>query len=255
MAAKVTWDYANRLIVPIGPPVSGSITLNVQEDIYSEGKEAWHSGSVLNGFYFPVEAIGGQVVSAGKLGTTYLLTNGWHIKPYEASHQFNIEGNIYTDDGSALVQPPSGSYTVQVNLRISTLVETVEISTGSGLSTDEHNTLYSRASQGSVDAVQADITDIDGRIPAALISGSMSSYITGWDPTLLAQIADAILARNIAGGSYGGRTVQDALRILRNHRAIIAGILRVYKEDDTTEAWNAAVTLSPRNPLQGVDPT
>lgn len=254
MAANVTFDYANRLIIPTGPLVSGSITLNVQVDIYSDGKEDWLTDPTLNGFYFPVEAIGGQVVSAGKLGTTYLLKNGWHIRPYEASHTFVIEGNLYTEDGSNLVVPTLGTYTVAVVLQLSTLVERVEISTGSGLSTDEHNMLYSRSSQTSVDAVQADITDIDGRIPAALVAGRMDSHVGAIDTAVLAQIADAILIRNLGTGANGGRTVQDALRMLRNHRQIVANLLTVYEEDDVTPAWTAAVSLSPRNPVQAVDP-
>jgi len=255
MGLKVTFDYANRLVIPNGPLVTGSITINVQTDIYSDGKEDWLTGSTLPGFYFPVEAIGGQEVSAGVLGTTYLLTHGWHIRPYEANHNFYIEGNIYTDDGSPLVQPTLGAYNVPTSLILSTLVEVVEVNTGSGLTTDEHNTLYNRSSQVSVDAVQADTDNIQTRLPAALVGGRIDSYVGAIDTAVLAQIADAILIRNIGTGSNGGRTVQDALRMLRNHRQIVGNLLTVYTEDDVSVAWTAAVALAARNPLQGVDPT
>lgn len=56
------------------------------------------------------------------------------------------------------------------------------------------------------------------------------------------EFADAILGRNIAGGSDGGRMVKDALRFLRNRFAVSSGTLTVYQEDDTTAAWTATVT-------------
>jgi hypothetical protein len=68
-------------------------------------------------------------------------------------------------------------------------------------------------------------------------------------------IADAILGRNIAGGSDGGRMVKDALRFLRNRFAVSAGLLTVYQEDDTTAAWTSAVTDTPgANPITESNP-
>lgn len=73
------------------------------------------------------------------------------------------------------------------------------------------------------------------------------------DPTAAA-IADAILGRNIAGGSEGGRTVTSALRGIRNKSVISGGTLTVYEEDDVTSAWTAAVTTAPGDPVSEVDP-
>lgn len=67
-------------------------------------------------------------------------------------------------------------------------------------------------------------------------------------------IADKVLGRNLAGGSDGGRTVQDALRLLRNKASISAGTLTVTEEDDSTPAWTAAVTTAAGDPVTGVDP-
>lgn len=69
-----------------------------------------------------------------------------------------------------------------------------------------------------------------------------------------AQNADKLLGRNIAGGSDGGRIVTDVLRLQRNRRAIAAGTLTVYQEDDSTPAWTAAVTTAASNPIASVDP-
>lgn len=72
--------------------------------------------------------------------------------------------------------------------------------------------------------------------------------------TLTADAADKLLGRNLAGGSDGGRTVQDALRVLRNRRTIAAGTLTVYAEDDATPAWDAAVATAASDPINSIDP-
>lgn len=69
------------------------------------------------------------------------------------------------------------------------------------------------------------------------------------------KIADALLARNVAGGSNTGRIVKEALYALRNRCAIAAGTLTVYLVDDTTPSWDAAVTTAAGNPLSEIDPS
>lgn len=67
-------------------------------------------------------------------------------------------------------------------------------------------------------------------------------------------IADRLLGRNVDGGSDGGRTVSEAFQLLRNKTDIAAGTLTVYKTDDTTPSWTAAVTTSATDPISTVDP-
>lgn len=85
-----------------------------------------------------------------------------------------------------------------------------------------------------------------------------TNALTGTSLTLTSgertSIADAILGRNIAGGSSSGRIVTDALRALRNKQEISGGTYTVYQEDDTTSAWTAAVTTAAGNPLSSLDP-
>jgi len=69
-----------------------------------------------------------------------------------------------------------------------------------------------------------------------------------------AQNADKLLGRSLAAGADGGRTVQDALRILRNKRSIAAGTLTVTKEDDVTSAWTASVATAASDPIDSIDP-
>jgi hypothetical protein len=72
-------------------------------------------------------------------------------------------------------------------------------------------------------------------------------------------VADALLDRNMAtGADSGGRTVRNALRPLRNKVDLVsvAGFIVVSKEDDSTEAWRAALTTdAAANPITVVDPT
>ncbi len=68
-------------------------------------------------------------------------------------------------------------------------------------------------------------------------------------------VADALLARNINGGSSTGRTVKEALKRLRNRVAIAAGTATVYEADDTTPSWTAAVTTTAGDPVSEVNPT
>lgn len=76
-----------------------------------------------------------------------------------------------------------------------------------------------------------------------------------------AQIADGILRRKLdssgdGNGTQEERTVLTALQVLRNASAIVGSTLTVYKENDTTAAWTAAVASSAgMNPLTGIDPT
>jgi len=68
-------------------------------------------------------------------------------------------------------------------------------------------------------------------------------------------IADDLLRRNLAAGGHGGRSVQDALRPLRNRVDLEGSAMTVYTEDDTTSAWTASVTTTSSSQfIAGVNP-
>lgn len=69
------------------------------------------------------------------------------------------------------------------------------------------------------------------------------------------QNADALLGRNIAGGSDGGRDVTSALRATRNRVVIDGSTITVYAEDDTTPAWTGTVTRVELDALQEINPS
>ena len=77
-------------------------------------------------------------------------------------------------------------------------------------------------------------------------------------PAYKQSMADYLLGRNIGGGSDGGRTVKDALRVLRNKTSITASTLTVYQEDDgltLPAAWTATLSTSATaDPITGIDP-
>lgn len=72
--------------------------------------------------------------------------------------------------------------------------------------------------------------------------------------------ADAILNRNIKGGSSSGRLVKQVFQLMRNRVALssITGTtatMSVYDDDDTTVLFTFNVTLaSGTNPITGIDP-
>ncbi len=67
-------------------------------------------------------------------------------------------------------------------------------------------------------------------------------------------IADALLNRNVGGGSNSGRLVKEALYALRNKSEIVGATLKVYDAGDAL-SWTAAVASSTSaDPVTGIDP-
>jgi hypothetical protein len=89
------------------------------------------------------------------------------------------------------------------------------------------------------------------------LKNAMPTFTYTAPPTAVAN-ADALLGRNLAGGSDGGRMVKDALRVLRNKTSITASTLTVYQEDDGLSlpaAWTATLSTSASaDPVTGIDP-
>lgn len=98
--------------------------------------------------------------------------------------------------------------------------------------------------------------DLDGTIRAAIgmASANLDTQLDAL-PTAT-ENADGLLDRALdAGVDSGGRTVRNALRPSRNKVVISGGTLSVKKEDDSTEAWSAALTTdSAAEPITGIDP-
>ena len=138
MAAKVSFDYNNRIIEIIESPTGDSssvaeptVEIDVQVDIYSDGKEDWYAGGILNGFKFPVRTVGGDSIPGGRqLGITYFLQHGWRIRPYEADHRLIVDGNLYTEEGDSPFVQTAGSYNVMLELTVSNLIDLIVSGSG-----------------------------------------------------------------------------------------------------------------------------
>lgn len=146
MGAKLYADTSTKtLVVTLAPDVNGEVRVNAQIDVWSDLIEDWESTLALRKFTFPVRAIGGDTISAGKLGTTYVLLDPWQIAPYEADHELIIDGNLFTESALVrLILPTAGAYTVVGTRNLSTLVEVVETGT-SGLTAQESTDLANTA--------------------------------------------------------------------------------------------------------------
>jgi len=68
------------------------------------------------------------------------------------------------------------------------------------------------------------------------------------------EIADRVLARNIAGGDDSSRSVGQALFVLRNRVDATSSVGTVFRNDDVTSAFTFSVTTG-TNPIAAVDPT
>jgi hypothetical protein len=123
-------------------------------------------------------------------------------------------------------------------------------------------TVSSRSTYNGADT--AGVTTLLGRLTgpraAALdlldvaVSTRMATGAVALDAAGREAIADAILARNIAGGSNGGRTVGQAHAFVRSRWNIVGTTLTVYANDDTTALWTGEIVPGPGGVITGMDP-
>ena len=128
MGVKLNFNTATlRVQVTLAPDVNDLIEIDWDVDGWSDAVEDWEASVVKRGHTFPIQAIGGQVTSGGKLGSTFILLDPWQIEPYEQDHELIIAGNLFAElPATRLVLPTTGAFTVTVNMQTSTLVEVVE---------------------------------------------------------------------------------------------------------------------------------
>lgn len=86
--------------------------------------------------------------------------------------------------------------------------------------------------------------------PAA-VGSAMTLSTAGYEAA-----ADALLNRNVSGGSNTGRLVKQAYHFIRNKWTVSGGTLTVYDTDDTTSSWTSAVTgTAGADPITATDPS
>jgi hypothetical protein len=117
-----TFDGPNKIITPTDAPVANVIDVDVQ-DLYSRWVD-WMLTSDNSKYAQAMRVVGGDPLPGAKqLGLTYFLLNGWKIRPYEADHTFNLDGNLYSEDGSSPYVSTVGSFNVTIINSVSNLVD------------------------------------------------------------------------------------------------------------------------------------
>lgn len=127
---------------------------------------------------------------------------------------------LYTDDGTSIIAPSS-------------VAGSIEYAYG-----------------GVPDTVETGVSGLTGPESAQLMALTNA-------PSAIDN-ADALLLRDWTAvvGAVPARSALNALRWLRNKWFIVAGVLTVTKEDDTTTAWTAAMTSdAAADNITGGDPT
>jgi len=128
MADVVTFNPTNLRIIEINTGSPASNEIDIQE-MYSEWKDWLLADSSRMRYPQAFRYVGGDPISdTDFLGSTYFLNTGagWRIRPAEYDHRLILHGNLFTDPfGDVPVVTTLGTYTVAVESKVSTLVETV----------------------------------------------------------------------------------------------------------------------------------
>jgi hypothetical protein len=91
--------------------------------LYSRWKD-WVISGTNSKYAQAFSYVGGEPTVGGKsLGITYFLINNWKIQPYSEDHRLQINGNLFTEDGSSAFIPTSGSYNVLIESSVSNLTD------------------------------------------------------------------------------------------------------------------------------------
>jgi len=160
------------------------------------------------------------------------MENGWYSLPLSTSH---------TDTLGFLTITLINAGCKQVNLQFRVFPVMF-------------NEIYTRLGAPAGATIAADIAATPTLAELQSEINDVQTDISNLNDVTDAEVADKILGRNLAGGSDGGRMVKDALRALRNRVYISGGTLHVTQENDSTDAWTAAVTTTPGSPISDLDP-
>lgn len=162
---------------------------------------------------------------------------------------FRLELRDLEDNEAGSVYPITHNHAAPVTVGGVTLARVVEIINSYTVTFEDGQYAV------SITGANSNIADVANVNQVSVRSANSAGLIQvgGGDPE---GIADAVLARNIAGGSNGGRTVTQALRANRNRfdRNEQTNVITVYQEDDTTVSHTYTYTSSDVDPITSVDP-
>lgn len=217
---------------------------------------------VSNGWYY----VDLSTTDAGTLGPLIVRATVTGCDDSEAIYTVAVVSVAQTGDAFARLGAAGAGLTALGDTRIANLDAAVSSRTKPADTQAAVTTVTNLTNAPTAgDFTAAMKTSLNAATPAVTVSDKTGFALTAAydaaktaaqvsDIPTAAQNADKLLGRSLATGADGGRTVQDAMRILRNRRAIVAGTLTAYAEDDTTPAWTAVVATTASNPVNSIDP-
>lgn len=181
--------------------LSGETTLSVR-NLWSRWVD-WLLTSDNSKYLFACGQVGGDDIDP-VAGTTIpifiFLLNGWRIKPQEANHTLSVtEGVLVVDGGGDPFLDTDGEFVVRINYQQPVQVIGLTISSGSGLSTEEHNQLMALP-------ILTEIEGSDVLAKESTIQGVSGEVVTL--PTLAEIEGSSVLAKEVTlqtiSGEIGG---------------------------------------------------
>ncbi len=165
------FDGTNKLIILTTGTLSASAV-----DVYSRWKD-WVLVSDDSKYLNAFTVVGGDPIGPGQSVAPYIFlntTDGWKIRPQEASHELRIAGNLYSlDPNQSMFTSTLGAYTVTTIVERSSAAIQVA---GSGV--DQTTVQTALTAQGFTTARAQMIEDVSsGSIVAmgTILSGSSAS--------------------------------------------------------------------------------
>ena len=208
----------------------------------------------------------------GKVGMNLaVIDSSASANYYNVGGKFHVIASLTTIDGQ-LVNVPVGDFTIQKTYQAGLIHRgTFAAGGASSFSLDatlrsstssyhDGNTVFSVGSTGGGQArvvgsfagATGTVTPDRALTTAVVSTGSYELY-AGSLPSQDSELADSILSRNIATGSFGGRNVSSALYPLRNKVTTGGSTMTVFGTDDSTSAWTASITTA-GSALASIDP-
>lgn len=235
-AANMTGDAYARLGAPVGASISADVAA-VADAVWDEAI-AGHAGAGSTGAALAAAGGSGDPWATALPGAYGAGTAG---KIIGSNLNATVSSRSAPGDKMDLVDAP--------NTTALTAIRTAIQAAGSTLAT-----LLSRI-VGTLDAGTHKPQSGDAYAIANHATYGNAKLAKPGDVPTADQNADALLGRSIAGGASTGRTVQQALRALRNKVAISGSTMTVYREDDSTSDWTASVTTdADAKPITTIDP-
>ena len=224
-----------------------------------------------NGSEFECVITAGTVDSVSVVGSCigrFTLRSQASLYPTTASRTLDVNANGEAGIDWANVGNPTTTLALTNTTIANVTVGTIATNaiTAASIATDaiDADALATDAVTEIVDAIwlrdPTDPTFVSGSSGYWLYQAGVNSQAIVSDTNTIAgtlyveSIADALLNRNVGGGSNSGRLVKEALYALRNKSEIVGALLSVYDASDAL-SWTAAVASSASaDPVTGIDP-